>query len=91
MLQNRFFRPFFIAGLLFSSHTVWADTTLVAVASDFTKPMTEIATEFEKSTGHKAKLSFGSSGKFFAQIQNDAPFEVYLMFPRCLSKGVALI
>jgi molybdate transport system substrate-binding protein len=78
MLQNRFFRPLLIAGLLFSAHTVWADSTLVAVASDFTKPMTEIATEFEKTTGHTAKLAFGSSGKFFAQIQNGAPFEVYL-------------
>lgn len=60
------------------SHTSPAATTLVAVASDFTKPMTEIAEAFEKATGHGAKLSFGSSGKFFAQIQNGAPFEVYL-------------
>jgi molybdate transport system substrate-binding protein len=54
-----------------------ADSTLVAVASDFTKPMTEIAAQFEKETGHTAKLSFGSSGKTFAQIQHGAPFEVY--------------
>jgi molybdate transport system substrate-binding protein len=53
-------------------------TTLVAVASDFTKPMTEIAAAFEKATNHEAKLSFGSSGKAFAQIQSDAPFEIYL-------------
>jgi molybdate transport system substrate-binding protein len=58
--------------------TTWAATTLVAVASDFTKPMTEIAAAFEKTTGHTAKLSFGSSGKAFAQIQSGAPFEVYL-------------
>lgn len=56
----------------------FAETTLVAVASDFTKPMTEIAEVFEKTTGHTANLSFGSSGKAFAQIQNGAPFEVYL-------------
>lgn len=55
-----------------------AETTLVAVAANFTKPMTEIATEFEKTTGHSAKLSFGSSGKFVAQIENGAPFEVFL-------------
>lgn len=55
-----------------------AETTLVAVAADFTKPMTEIAAEFQKATGHEAKLSFGSSGKAFAQIQSGAPFEVYL-------------
>jgi molybdate transport system substrate-binding protein len=51
---------------------------LVAVASNFTKPMTEIAAEFEKATGHSAKLSFGSSGKFVSQMENGAPFEVFL-------------
>lgn len=50
----------------------------VAVAANFTAPMEKIAAEFEKDTGHKAVLSFGSSGKFFAQIQNGAPFEVFL-------------
>lgn len=55
-----------------------AATTLVAVASNFTKPMTEIAAEFEKATGHTAKLSFGPSGKFVSQIENGAPFEVFL-------------
>ncbi|MDD2864421.1 MAG: molybdate ABC transporter substrate-binding protein [Methylococcales bacterium] len=55
-----------------------AETTLVAVASNFTKPMTEIAAEFEKTTGHTAQLSFGSSGKFVSQFENGAPFEVFL-------------
>lgn len=55
-----------------------AETTLVAVAANFTKPMTDIAELFEKTTGHSAKLSFGSSGKFVAQIENAAPFEVFL-------------
>ncbi len=55
-----------------------ADTTLVAVASNFSKPMTEIAEAFAKSTGHSAKLSFGSSGKFVAQIENGAPYEIFL-------------
>ncbi len=67
----------FLAGLFLIASLSYADTTLVAVASDFTKPMTEIAAEFEKATSHTAKLSFGSSGKAFAQIQNDAPFELY--------------
>jgi molybdate transport system substrate-binding protein len=55
-----------------------AATVLVAVASNFTKPMTEIAAEFEKATGHSAKLSFGASGKFVSQLENGAPFEVLL-------------
>lgn len=55
-----------------------AETTLVAVAANFSKPMAEIAEAFAKDTGHSAKLSFGSSGKFVAQIENGAPFEVFL-------------
>lgn len=55
-----------------------AATTLVAVASNFTKPMTEIAELFHKATGHTAKLSFGSSGKIVSQLQNGAPFEIFL-------------
>ncbi|MFA5984606.1 MAG: molybdate ABC transporter substrate-binding protein [Methylococcaceae bacterium] len=55
-----------------------AETTLVAVAANFTKPMNEIAEAFEKATGHHAKLAFGSSGKFVAQLENGAPFEIFL-------------
>ena len=65
-------------GLLLSASVAMADSTLVAVASNFTKPMTEIAESFEKATGHSAKLSFGSTGKFVSQIQNGGPFEVLL-------------
>lgn len=50
----------------------------VAVASNFTAPMHAIAAGFEKDTGHRAKLAFGSTGKFYAQIRNGAPFEVLL-------------
>ncbi len=50
----------------------------VAVAANFTAPMKIIAAEFEKSTGDKAVLSFGGTGKFYAQIKNGAPFEVLL-------------
>lgn len=50
----------------------------VAVAANFTAPMQQIAADFEKDTGHKAVLSFGATGKFYAQIVNGAPFEVFL-------------
>jgi molybdate transport system substrate-binding protein len=64
--------------LLAFSLNLQAATVLVAVASNFTKPMNEIAEAFKKATVHEASLSFGSSGKFVAQIENDAPFEVFL-------------
>ena len=50
----------------------------VAVAANFTAPMQKIAADFEKATGHQAKLAFGATGKFYAQIKNGAPFEVLL-------------
>ena len=49
----------------------------VAVAANFTAAMKDIAAQFEKSSEHKINLSFGSSGKIFAQIQNGAPFQVF--------------
>ncbi len=55
-----------------------ADEIQVAVAANFTAPMTQIAAEFNKDTGHSAKLIFGATGKFYAQIKNGAPFDVLL-------------
>ncbi len=57
---------------------VHADEISIAVAANFTAPMQKIAAEFEKDTGHKINAAFGSTGKFYAQIKNGAPFEVLL-------------
>jgi molybdate transport system substrate-binding protein len=58
--------------------SVKAEEVTVAVAANFTAPMQKIAQAFEQDTGHKAKLVFGSTGKFYAQIKNGAPFAVLL-------------
>jgi len=55
-----------------------ADEISVAVAANFTAAMNDVARGFEQASGHKLKLSFGSSGKIFAQIQNGAPYQVFL-------------
>lgn len=78
MLLNIFSRAVILSMLLLIGQTSWAATVLVAVAANFSKPMTEIAAEFEKSTGHSAHLSFGSSGKFVSQLENGGPFEILL-------------
>lgn len=57
---------------------VQAGEVQVAVAANFTAPMQKIAASFEQDTGHKAVLSFGSTGKFYAQVKNGAPFQVLL-------------
>ncbi len=53
-----------------------ADEVQVAVAANFSAPMRELAEAFEASTGHRARLAYGSTGKFYAQISNGAPFDV---------------
>lgn len=53
------------------------DTLTVAAAADLQPVMTEIAARFEKQSGATVKLSFGSSGNFFAQIQNGAPYDLF--------------
>jgi molybdate transport system substrate-binding protein len=50
----------------------------VAVAANFTEASKEIAAAFERKTGNKVLLSFGSSGQFYTQITQDAPFQVFL-------------
>ena len=57
---------------------VHAAQVYVAVAANFIAPMKRIAEEFEKDTGHKAVLSYGATGRLYAQITNGAPFEVFL-------------
>jgi molybdate transport system substrate-binding protein len=50
----------------------------VAVAANFAAPMQAIAAVLEKTTGHKAEIVTGATGKFYAQIKNGAPFDVFL-------------
>jgi len=50
----------------------------VAVAANFTAPMQKIAPLFEQETGHKLSVAYGSTGRFYAQIKNGAPFQVLL-------------
>lgn len=50
----------------------------VAVAANFAAPLQKIVPLFEKDTGHKAVVSLGSTGGFYAQIKNGGPFHVLL-------------
>jgi molybdate transport system substrate-binding protein len=49
----------------------------VAAASDLTFGFKDVAARFEDQTGDHLKLSFGSSGNFFSQIQNGAPYDLF--------------
>lgn len=61
-----------------------------AVAANFTEPMGQIVKLFQKESGHTVRVSLGSTGKFYSQIQNGAPFDVLVAadekVPRRLEK-----
>lgn len=73
-----FLRIFLLSALLIVNTGAPAETVQVAVAANFAGPMGAIAPIFEKTHGHKAAVSVGATGKFYAQIRNGAPFEVLL-------------
>jgi molybdate transport system substrate-binding protein len=50
----------------------------IAAAADLKFALAEIAEHFEKATGRTVKLSFGSSGHFAHQLEQGAPFELFL-------------
>jgi molybdate transport system substrate-binding protein len=68
----------FISGLV----SVQAAEVTVAVASNFSVPMRKIAQNFEVESGHKVRLSFGSTGGFYAQIKNGGPFQILVSADR---------
>jgi len=60
----------------------------IAAAADLQFAMQDLAAEFEKNTGTKVDVSYGSSGNFFSQLQNGAPFDLFfsadIQYPRKL-------
>lgn len=55
-----------------------AQTPLVAVASNMTHVMTDIAARYRNITGKNVNLTFGSSGNFTRQIRQGAPYNIFL-------------
>jgi len=69
---------FSLISALFIPEQSLAGEVNIAVAANFTAATGKLVPLFEKATGHTVKVSFGSTGKLFAQIENGAPFEVFL-------------
>lgn len=68
-----------------------AEEITIAAAADLNFAFKELVVEYEKTTGNHVKLSLGSSGNFYAQIQNGAPFDLYFSadigYPRKLEEA----
>jgi len=60
----------------------------VAAAADLTFAFHDISDRFQRQTGDTVELSFGSSGNFFSQIRNGAPYDMFfsadVQYPRKL-------
>lgn len=74
--------------LLCCSGVLHAGSVTVAAAATLRYALNEISPQFTKATGHTLKLAYGSSGNFYSQIKQGAPFDVFLsadmVFPQKL-------
>ena len=75
--------PTLLAALAFTSTAlsppaaVAADSPTIAAAADLQFALVEVANAFTRATGRRVNLAFGSSGNFFRQIQQGAPFAMF--------------
>jgi molybdate transport system substrate-binding protein len=72
-----------------------ADVVRVAVAANFTDASRSLAKVFRESTGHNLKISYGSTGKLYAQIEHGAPYDIFLAADterpnRAIGEGLAV-
>lgn len=71
-------RALLVTALAATALNAQAGEVSVAVAANFAGPLAKIGEGFAQSTGHRLKVSAGSTGKFYAQIVAGAPFEVLI-------------
>jgi molybdate transport system substrate-binding protein len=68
-----------ISLLLFLSGLASAqEGPVIAAASDLQFALDEMVTTFKQQTGKSVRVSYGSSGNFFRQIAQGAPFELFM-------------
>lgn len=67
-----------VAMALLPAHAFAADEPAIAAASDLKFAMAEIADAFRRDTGLTVRIAIGASGNFTQQIENGAPFELFL-------------
>ena len=67
-----------VALLALGGEQALSEEATLAVASNFQPAMEELQTIFERSTGHRLKVSYGATGQFYAQIELGAPYHMFL-------------
>ncbi len=76
-MNRRRLTVFAIVGITLISQLCAAQEITVAAAADLQSAMQDVSARFERQTGKKIKVIFGSSGNFFQQIQSGAPFDMF--------------
>jgi molybdate transport system substrate-binding protein len=66
-----------LLGLFLAAPFCSAQDLSVAAAADLQFAFQDVAAKFEKDSGHHVQMIFGSSGNFYTQIQNGAPFDLF--------------
>jgi molybdate transport system substrate-binding protein len=54
-----------------------AENLTVAAAADLTFAFREVGAQFQQQSTDQLRISYGSSGNFFSQIKNGAPYDVF--------------
>jgi molybdate transport system substrate-binding protein len=65
------------AAVLLGGDTVVGQELAIAAASDLQAVFPTVAERYHRQTGRSVRLTYGSSGNFFSQIQNGAPFDLF--------------
>lgn len=84
-----------VLAVLFVCQFCAAQAITVAAAADLQFAMQDVAARFQKEAGKTVKLIYGSSGNFFQQIQNGAPFDMFfsanLDYPKKLESAGMIV
>ena len=71
--------PLLNLSVLLSSSLLWsAEPLLVAAAADLARTQASLSASFAKTAGIHVRFTFGSSGMLARQIENGAPYDVFL-------------
>ena len=93
-MRRRLFALLFAVVLPFGAAPAAAQAPAIAAAADLKFALAELVALYKSQTGRAVNVAFGSSGNFTQQIENGAPFELFLSadegyVERLAAKGLA--
>jgi molybdate transport system substrate-binding protein len=87
--MKHFFHSLLLLFAMLVGGMAHAQEIRIAAAADLKFALDDLSAQYKTQSGKKIDISYGSSGNFFAQIQNGAPFDIFLSadieYPRKLA------